>query len=413
MIPCMAAVATQRAILAGLAAVTAMLSCSPAALAAKPNPPSPAQATNALGFDLMRKLPPGNLVFSPDSIAAALAMVGEGAAGTTAGQIVRVLHLGSPADFGELGGLQQTISTEQAGAARGDPEPPTLSIANGLFLQKGFLVRPSFLASLQRGFAAQLQIVNFMQQPIAAVRSINEWVNIHTEGAIPTLLEHVSPMARLLLANAVHLHADWANPFPTENTSAHPFHGPSGLTSVPFMAEEKALGYARGDNYRAIDLPYRSSTLSLMVVLPEHEDLASLQRRMSPDMLSEIVRRLRTQLVALSLPKFQIAAQESLNGPLSLLGMSDAFSPRANFSRVDSRVALSISRVLHSADIQVDEQGTVASAVTATEFFALGPRPIAKVRFDANRPFLFFLLDDRTGTVLFAGRLEDAASAQG
>ena len=114
----------------------------PAPTAASPHKAlAPAVATGAFGLDLMRAQPPGNLVLSPDSVAAALAMAGTGAAGRTAAQIAGTLHLATPAAFAAVGRLQRTIAKEQASAGQGYSKAPTLALANGLFLQQGFPVR--------------------------------------------------------------------------------------------------------------------------------------------------------------------------------------------------------------------------------------------------------------------------------
>ncbi len=94
---------------------------------------APAPATAAFGLDLMRTQPPGNLVLSPDSVATALAMAGTGAAGRTASQIAKTLHLATPAAFAAVGRLQSTIASEQLTASQGDPKAPTLDLANGSF----------------------------------------------------------------------------------------------------------------------------------------------------------------------------------------------------------------------------------------------------------------------------------------
>ena len=179
------------------------------------------------------------------------------------------------------------------------------------------------------------------------------------------------------------------------------------------MHQTYIFGYTAGPGYSAVELPYRSSTLSMLVVLPGKETLEALQRRMSPEMLSRIIRGLSSKEVTLSLPKFKIAERDVLNGPLRALGMADAFSEGADFARITPGSPLQIGKALHAADIEVDERGTVASAVTIVEFKPLGRASLPPATFDANRPFMFLLLDNRTGTVLFAGRLTDAASAQG
>ncbi len=124
---------------------------------------APAAATAPFGLALMRSLGAGNLVLSPDSIAAALAMAGSGAAGQTASQMAGVLHLSSPLAFAAVGQLQGAIAAEQQAAAHGDPQAATLELANGLFIQQGHSLKPPFLAGLRAHFGAAPQTVDFEQ----------------------------------------------------------------------------------------------------------------------------------------------------------------------------------------------------------------------------------------------------------
>jgi len=376
---------------------------------------TPGQSTAALGLDLLRKFPAGNLVLSPDSIATALAMAGTGAAGATATQIAHVLHLPSPAAFGSIGSLQARIAAEQAAAAGGDPEAPQLKIADGLFLQEGFPAAAPFLASLAHSFSAAPQTVNFERRPAAAVQEINEWVAQNTGGLIPSILSGVLENAKLVLANAVYLHAYWAQQFKRSDVSPGTFHGPGAGAQVPFMHQVAQLPYSAGQGYEAVELPYRSSTLSLMAVLPIGRSLAALQDSLSATALSAIAARMKPAEVELALPKFQLELKAELAPVLSSLGMPLAFSETAaDFSRIDPAARLAIARVLHAADIDVQESGTVAAAATVVEFESVSAQVVLHAEpFDADRPFLYFLRDTRTGAVLFAGRLADAAAAQG
>jgi serpin B len=374
---------------------------------------APASAIGAFALDLTRRQAHGNLVFSPDSIAAALAVAGSGAAGNTATQMASVLHLKSPQAFAAVGQLQGAIAREQLAAAHGDPQAPTLDLANGLFLQRGFPLEPSYLAGLMTNFAgAAPQIVDFAEP--SAVEAINAWVSARTQGIIPRVLSQLPRETRLALANAIYLKAAWLHPFKPEASAAAPFHGEGRASSVAFMNETAELPYGHGQGYAAVDLPYAASTLSLLVVLPVGESVATLQRRLDPGRLGRIVSGLSSTPVNLSLPRFHLASHTLLNGTLSALGMTDAFSERADFSHISSAQALRIGVVDHAADFTVDEHGTVAAAATVVtaEPTAASGSPRAPVAFDADRPFLFFLRDDRTGALLFAGRLSDAASAE-
>jgi serpin B len=374
-------------------------------------PLAPAAATGAFGLDLMHAQGPGNLVLSPDSVAAALAMTGTGGVGRTAEEIARTLHLKGPAALTGVGDLQHAISAGQAAAAAGDAEPPTLEIANGLFLQQGLPFAPDFLTGAQQHFGAAPETVDFSADPTGALEAINGWVSERTKGLIPRILDSLPEGMALALANAVYLDADWQHPFEKGKTRPGVFHKAAGDVTVDFMHQTESLRYGAGPGYRAVALPYRSSKLSLLVMLPMAQELGALQHGLDGRSLAQIAHDLTPRPVELSLPRFHLSTETELTDTLKKLGMPTPFSASANFSRITTAADLKIAFVEHAADFTVDEAGTVAAAATVVAIAKSRRRPPRDaITFDANRPFLFFLRDDRTGAVLFAGRLSDPAS---
>lgn len=376
---------------------------------------APAPATGAFGLDLMRAQGPGNLVLSPDSVAAALAMTGTGGVGRTATEVAHTLHLKGPTAFPAVGDLQRAIAAGQAAAAGTDPEAPTLEIANGLFLQQGLPVRPAFLTGAQQRFGAAPATVDFESNPTGALEAINGWVSDHTKGLIPEILTEPPEDLALALANAVYLDANWKHPFKKSATRPGVFHAAAGSAITDFMRQTKRLRYGAGPGYKAVALPYRSSTLSLLVVLPLGQRLGALQHRLDGGGLARLARGLSPRSVMLSLPRFHLRTDIELAGALKRLGMRVAFTEAANFSRITTAAPLEVAFVKHGADFTVDEAGTVAAAATVVGIRPTsGPvRPREPVVFAANRPFLFFLRDDRTGATLFAGRLVEPAPVDG
>jgi serpin B len=372
---------------------------------------APATATTAFGLDLMRRLGSGNLVFSPDSIVTALSMAGTGAAGNTAAQMAIAMRLHSPSAFNGVGDLQRQLSAEQSTPTSSDPEAPTLELADALFLQRNLQIGQPFVSGLQQHFGAAPQTVDFEQATGEAVQSIDSWVSEHTHGLIPKILASLPSSTRLVLANAIYLKAAWAQQFKTTATSPGTFHRSTGAVSTPFMHETTGLPYGHGRDYAAVSLPYHSSTLSLLVLLPVGESVGRLLHGLTPNTLNAIVRSMHQHSVRLSLPRFHIALKRELNGPLEALGMTDAFHEGADFSDIGAGKELKIGLVEHAADFKIDETGTLAAAATTVSIEATAirvePQPIT---FDANHPFLFFLRDDRTGALLFAGRVADPSA---
>jgi serpin B len=311
-----------------------------------------------------------------------------------------------------VGRLQRGIAAEEAAAGAGHPKAPILATANGLFVQSGFPVKPAFVSGLESEFGAGPDALDFVHDPLGSLNAINGWVSERTNGIIPELLEELPPETRLVLTNAVFLDASWRNPFPANKTSPGHFFAPGESQRVEFMHQTRELRYGSGPGYQAVEMPYRASTLAFLVVLPTGGSVGPLEGRLAGERLDGVARKLSPTPVAISMPRFHVSTNKALNGELESLGMTDAFSEAANFTGIRAANGLEIRLVEHAADLRVDEAGTVATAATAVVFGKKSKhRPRPAISFDADHPFLFFLRDRRTGAVLFAGRLVDAAAA--
>jgi serpin B len=306
-----------------------------------------------------------------------------------------------------MGTLQRELTEGWAISAAGDPEAPVMSIANGLFAQSGFPTKPGFVSGLQRDFGASAQAVDFESDPMGALATLNGWVSEQTHGLIPTLFHELDPTTKLVLANAVYLDAKWATPFNATMTSPGTFRNRRGGRPAEFMNATKTVEYAFGDDYQAVQLPYRASTLSMLIVLPQTLKLASFQRELDARSLRKIVHDLRPMRIDLSLPRFEFGLRRMMNNVLSRLGMPTAFKEgAANFKGMANVDGLHITEVMHGARITVDEGGTIAGAATGVGFGLVSKPP----SFTADHPFLFFLRDTVTGAVLFSGRVADPSA---
>jgi serpin B len=176
------------------------------------------------------------------------------------------------------------------------------------------------------------------------------------------------------------------------------------------MHETDTLPYAKGPGYQAVELPYAGSSFALLVLKPAHGE-AALERTVTPALLAHAEAALRPASVALTLPRFHVALAADLKAALERLGMKAAFDPMsADFSGI-SAARLFVAFVRHDADFTVDEQGTIATAATVGGISAtavqVSPRRPVTIRLD--RPFPFYLIDTKTGALIFAGRLTDPA----
>jgi serpin B len=244
-----------------------------------------------------------------------------------------------------------------------------------------------------------------------AVTAINQWVSDTTAGNIPTLLspDAVGASTKMVLVDAIYFRAKWMTTFDASATTPEAFTKLDGSTVQAPAMSKWILGvrYAEGAGYQALDLPYESGDTSMLVVLPAEGSFPTFEQSFGASEYAALVGSLLPDYVDVTLPKFTIEPPAaSIKPELQALGMSAAFTGAADFSGM-SGTPLSIGDVIHEAIVKVDESGTVAAAATAvTMDSSVVLQPPTKT-FDARRPFLFFIRDVATGTILFSGELVD------
>jgi serpin B len=211
-------------------------------------------------------------------------------------------------------------------------------------------------------------------------------------------------MTRLVLTNAIYFNAAWMYPFNADATREGAFRLLDGSeVTVPMMAINESFGYTEGDGYQAVGLPYDGNELSMIVLLPQ-VGFEVFEGSLDAALATDIVKGLGSRQVSLKMPKFEFESEFSLKDALAILGMPIAFSDGADFSGMTGNRDLYIGEVLHKAFVSVDEAGTEAAAATAV-VMELTAMPEEPVPVTIDRPFIFFICDNETGTILFVGRV--------
>ena len=374
-----------------------------------------AAAIAAFGFDYYRAAltSGGNAVVSPASIVLALSMAQAGARGETASQMDAVLHSAADAGSGNgINSLDQSL-TGLSGTFKdrgnGDRQV-TLRIANAPFAQRDLKLEQPYLDALASRFGAGLRLVDFKGDPAGSCSEINSWVSNQTEGRITKMLDSLDPLTRLVLVNAIYLKAPWLEPFDESGTKDAPFTRTDATqVSVPTMSVYlNEARYASGTGWQAVELPYVNPALAMTIIVPD--DLAAFERGLSGKSFAKIAAALENADVNLTLPRFKIETKSDLSATLAKVGMPLAFDPgSADFSGITTQEKLYIAKVIHQADISVDEKGTEASAATAV-VMAAGAMPGGPVTMHVDRPFIFALRDTNTGAILFLGRVVDPSA---
>jgi len=421
-----------------------------------------AASINAFGLDLLRAMladgtlkPDENAVFSPTSIALALAMARAGAKGETASQMDAVLHMTGWDELGPgLNALDQALASRNATWQDESLDPPTrelaLRIANTAFAQQGWKIEQPYLERIAATFGAGARLVDYIADYEAARKTINAWVSDQTKKRIPELIPEGSldELTRFVLVNAIYLKGEWEKEFDRSATKPLSFTRLDGSrVEVETMSQGggQTIPYARGNGWQATELRYRggdwTTPLALTLILPD--DLPWFEDRLTASQLERITATLQSERkrnqetwgdfeagppcgcgcyhysVDLFMPGFGIETKATLAAVLKSMGMPLALTRGvADFSAIhapkSAEEILYISDVIHQANIDVDEKGAEAAAATAVTMYATGggcvgsaPVPLKTITLRLNRPFLFILRDVETGAVLFMGRVVD------
>ncbi|CAI9169038.1 unnamed protein product [Rangifer tarandus platyrhynchus] len=369
------------------------------------------EANGTFALTLLKKLGEDNsrnVFFSPLSISSALAMVLMGARGNTAAQMSQMLSLSTSSGGGEdvHQGFQNLLSEVN--------RPGTqylLRTANRLFGEKTYDFLSSFKDACRIFYQAEMAELDFVSATEESRKHINTWVAEKTEGKIRDLLaaNSVDPMTRLVLVNAVSFKGIWDEQFNQGRTMQKPFKVSKDVEKtlqMMFMKSTFKMTYIGEISTQILVLPYVGQEMNMVILLPsESTDLNTVEKALTYekfvawtklDMLAE------TEML-LFLPRLTLEDSYDMEGILQKLGMTDAFNGAcANFSGMSSDQGLHLSKVVHKCFVEINEEGTEATAATEARFtpdsLSVGQQ------FLADRPFLFFIQHGKTGAILFCGR---------
>lgn len=345
-----------------------------------------------------------NVFVSPLSASMALGMALAGAEAGTYEAMRDALGLGGLSRE-EIGSSYASLMALLTGL---DPDV-RMAIGNSVWLRDGFEPEAAYLAEVDEDFGARVASLDF-DDP-AAADTINAWVEEATEGLIDGIVDPpIDPLTVAFLINAIYFQGDWTVRFDPSDTRPGPFLREDGSTvSAPFMRlTDGTFPFAWTQDYAAVELPYGGEAFAMTVVVPTGDGgLGAFVGGLDADRWKAILGGLAPAEATVSLPKFRLEYEKTLNDALIALGMGPAFDEAvADFSRMHRdalAMQLHVSRVKQKAYVEVDEKGTKAAAVTSVEVGVTSAPPT----FEADRPFLFAIRERLSGTVLFLGMMFD------
>ncbi len=366
-----------------------------------------------------------NLFFSPYSLSVALTMTGEATRGNTQKEIGEVLHFpevalnkGGKAPLSPwdtevvhqgMGPLFKQLNAQDKGYE--------IATANALWGEKAFPFRKGFSDALRKPYGIPgIYSCEFTRDPDGERQRINKWGSDQTRGLIPKILPEgsITSMTRLVLTNAIYFKGTWQVQFDPKRTKEQPFTLVDGSkVKVQMMHHPETYRFTHArvadhGGFQILRLPYEGGKMSMVVLLPDRPDgLSKMEQALTAENLNKWMGNLRNRKVVLGLPKLKMKTSYEMKKTLSTMGMPDAFSGSADFRGLNMSLspgALRISNVYHKAFVDINEEGTEAAAVTAIPVLtsAKPPRPET---FIADRPYLFLIRHEPTGSLLFVGRV--------
>jgi serpin B len=363
-------------------------------------------AVGEFGVSLFKKLQEKdagqNVFMSPLSIQFALTLCMNGAGGETLEAMKNTLGL-TDITLDEQNDAARLLLAGQSG------NKVQIDIANSIWHSLRIKLLKSFLEK-NSAFDAKIAGLDFANPK--SVSTINDWVSEKTRKMIPSILDKIESNIVLIAVNAIYFNGEWANAFEGKNNTKKQFTLDSGAKEdVTLMNRFGKYRYAQNDTLAMVELPYGNGRYSMFVMLPKQGvKLADLFAGLDWDTCKTIIESLARREGNVSIPIFNTSyGVVDIVPELVEMGMGIAFSEFADFSGIaEGKSDLSISKVLHKAEIKVNEKGTEAAAVTAVlvEETAILMDPPEPFSFIADRPFAYIIMDNASSVPIFMGKLE-------
>ncbi|MDP4291681.1 MAG: serpin family protein [Bacteroidota bacterium] len=363
------------------------------------------QSNNQFAFTLFNKAGTqetnDNLFISPFSVSVALSMTLNGAGGSTKTGMGNTLGF-SGQDLIAINDYNKLLSNQ----LQHIDNAVTFNIANSIWYRNTFSVSSSFITTNKTYYNAEVSALDFTSP--SAVNTINNWVSAKTNNAIPNIITIIPSNMVMYLINAIYFKGSWSNKFDAAKTSDQNFYKEDQtVVQCKMMTQNTTFPVYTNDTYTAVELPYGQGNFLMTILLPNTgKTTADVITNFNAENWNAINDGLVPTSIQINFPRFKTSYETTLNSLLSSMGMADAFNSNiADFTGINAQGGLYISEVKHKTMVEVNEEGTVAAAVTSvgiTITAIMEPRII-----NVNKPFVFVISEKSTGAILFTGRIMD------
>ncbi len=364
------------------------------------------EAVNQFGLNLFARLDAeddGNIFISPFSISSALAMAWNGSVAPVEPEMRDVLSYGDL----EVETIRQGYQN-LAGGLLGLSDQTVLEIANALWYRADIQLRPEYVTEATDYFGVHVNQLH--GDPLVATQQVNSWVNEMTHSLIPQIVPADSPFSgdtAAVLANTIYFKGEWQTKFDSSYTADKNFTTSNGVVLATMMRRPDAyLPYFEDDTLQMVRLPYKGEEFAMTAVLPrEGTTVDALLATLDGTTWQQWQTDLQPRSGTVGFPKFKMEYKSQLKTPLIEMGMPSAFDFTSGWDRMVPDHVMGISRVLHSTSLDINEEGTEAAGATVIEYADSAAMDPFSISFD--KPFLLFIHDTETNTILFMGRIEN------
>lgn len=357
-----------------------------------------------------------NIFISPFSLNLALSIANEGALGSTKAEIDRLLSIeiadGKADLYKEF--ISRTINLQDSAYYECIKETEdksggnALLIANSIWINSKSTIEKPYIKTIKDSYFSE--VFDFENDKIAdANQKLSNWVSERTRNKI-YVNNVLNPAIKLSIINAIYFKGEWDIDFKKKKTKEMIFHSLDGKrVKLDFMNNQTYYSYYEDANIQCVNLPYQCNQLSMFVILPkERLGINNFEANFSLEYFREIRKQSTNNEVILSLPKFKIESEIRPTNVISNLGFSTMFSSSADFTNISKVDSLTIGEIIHKTFIEIDEKKTEAAAITEIVIVGYGGGTTAALPppkiFNANHPFIFMIVDNRTNAILFIGR---------
>lgn len=351
---------------------------------------------NLLGYDLTKAVDDEtNLMVSPLSLSAALAILANGTAGTSQEEVLNLLNVEDSKELNDY--FNQLMSDYDAV----EKEDGKVVLANSCWLNKDFQAQEHFVEILKSDLNSDVYSVDFNKKSTSG--DMNHWVDDKTEGLIKKIVDQTKNDDVAYLINALYFESQWINDFYEQGTKKKEFHLLDGsIEQVDMMYQNAHMYYAENENLQIVSKKYNYG--EMVIVLPK-DDFEDFFKNMSGETIEKLIDERTNEEVKLSLPKFKFDKDYDITEVIKVLGVKGVFNEAiSDFSpMVTSDLPIVLSKAKQSVAIEVDEKGTKAAAVTALDVVATCAMPVDEPKVVVcDRPFMF-MIKDHNGINMFHG----------